>query len=420
MSIINIGIIREGKTPPDFRVPLSPEQCVALEKQYPNVKVTVQNSPIRCFADQAYSDLGLTVQENLSHCDILLGVKEVPKDQLIAGKTYLFFSHTFKKQAYNRALLQEILDKKIRLIDYEVLKDANNKRIIGFGRYAGVVGAYNAFLTYGVKTGTYTLKAAHLCADRKEVEKELQKVILPKQFKIVLTGFGRVGHGAREIINLLPIKEVSAEAFLQEAFTEPVFTHLDTHQYYCRKSDAGFDKKEFYTQPELYQSNFGAYAQKSNVYIPCHFWSSKSPFILTQQMLQDPDNAIQVVADVSCDIAGPIACTVRPSKIGAAMYGYDPKTGKEVDLLQPGAIAVMAVDNLPCELSKDAAEDFGSELLKEVFPVLLGPDPDNVIYRGTQTTFEGELNEPFNYLKPYLAGLEWDKIFEPFITKDKA
>ena len=406
MSIINIGVIREGKTPPDFRVPLSPEQCAALEKQYSNVKVTVQTSPIRCFADQAYTDLGLAVQEDLSHCDILLGVKEVPKDQLLAGKTYLFFSHTFKKQPYNRALLQEILDKKIRLIDYEVLKDANNKRIIGFGRYAGVVGAYNAFLTYGLKTGAYTLKAAHLCTDRKEVEEELKKVVLPANFKTVLTGFGRVGHGAREIINLLPIREVSAEAFLQEAFTEPVFTHLDTHQYFCRKSDSGFDKKEFYAQPELYQSNFGAYAQKSNVYIPCHFWSSKSPFILTQQMLQDPSNAIQVVADVSCDIAGPIACTIRPSKIGASMYGYDPQTGAEVDMLQPGAIAVMAVDNLPCELSKDAAEDFGSELLKEVFPVLLGPDPDDVIYRGTQTTLEGELNAPFAYLKPYLASLE--------------
>ena len=406
MSIIHIGVIREGKTPPDFRVPLSPAQCQQLERQYPNVKVTVQTSPIRCFSDAQYAELGLTVQEDLSHCDILLGVKEVPKAQLIAHKTYLFFSHTFKKQPYNRALLQEILDKKIRLIDYEVLKDANNKRIIGFGRYAGVVGAYNAFLTYGLKTGAYTLKAAHLCSDRKEVEEELKKVVLPVNFKTVLTGFGRVGHGAREIINLLPIREVSAEAFLQEEFTEPVFTHLDTHQYFCRKSDSGFDKKEFYAHPELYQSNFGAYAQKSNVYIPCHFWSSKSPFILTQQMLQDPSNAIQVVGDVSCDIDGPIACTIRPSKIGASMYGYDPQTGTEVDMLQTGAIAVMAVDNLPCELSKDAAEDFGSELLKEVFPVLLGPDPDNVIYRGTQTTLEGELNAPFAYLKPYLAGLE--------------
>jgi hypothetical protein len=404
MSIINIGIIREGKTPPDFRVPLSPQQCLALEAQYPNVKITVQNSPIRCFSDEAYSELGLLVQENLSHCDILLGVKEVPKAQLIAGKTYLFFSHTFKKQPHNRELLKEIIDKKIRLIDYEVLKDANNKRIIGFGRYAGVVGAYNAFLTYGLKTGAFTLKAAHLCADRKEVEQELQKVILPVDFKVVLTGYGRVGNGAREIIKLLPIREVSAEAFLKEDFNEPVFTHLDTHQYFCRKADSGFDKKEFYTEPEIYKSNFGAFAQKSNMYIPCHFWSSKSPYILTSQMLQDPTCALQVVADVSCDIAGPIACTIRPSKIGNSIYGYDPATGQETDFTQPNAIAVMAVDNLPCELPLDASIDFGSELLKQVFPVLLGPDPDQIIYRGTQTTLEGKLNEPFAYLVAYLAG----------------
>jgi hypothetical protein len=406
MSIIHIGIIREGKTPPDFRVPMSPEQCLALEAQYPNVKVTIQTSPIRCFNDDAYRALGLNVQEDLIHCAILLGVKEVPKEQLIAGKTYLFFSHTFKKQPYNRVLLQEIIAKKIRLIDYEVLKDAQHKRIIGFGRYAGIVGAYNAFLTYGLKTGTYSLKPAHLCADRKEVEQELKKVILPTDFKLVLTGFGRVGNGAREIVKLLPIREVSAEAFLKEDFKAPVFTHLDTHQYFCRKSDSGFDKKEFYTQPDLYQSNFGAFAQKSNMYIPCHFWSSKSPFILTQAMLQDPNNRLMVVADVSCDIDGPIACTIRPSKIGNSIYGYNPQTGLEEDYLSSDAIAVMAVDNLPCELPLDASIDFGSELLKHVFPVLLGPDPDQVIFRGTQTTLDGELNAPFTYLKPYLAGLE--------------
>lgn len=406
MSIINIGIIREGKTPPDFRVPMSPEQCLALEEQYPNVKVTIQTSPIRCFNDDAYRALGLDVQEDLSHCAILLGVKEVPREQLIAGKTYLFFSHTFKKQPYNRALLQEIIAKKIRLIDYEVLKDAQHKRIIGFGRYAGIVGAYNAFLTYGLKTGTYTLKPAHLCANRKEVEQELKKVILPTDFKLVLTGFGRVGNGAREIVKLLPIQEVSAEDFLKEDFKAAVFTHLDTHQYFCRKSDSGFDKKEFYTQPDLYQSNFGAFAQKSNMYIPCHFWSSKSPFILTQAMLQDPNNRLVVVADVSCDIDGPIACTIRPSKIGNSIYGYNPQTGLEEDYLSSDAIAVMAVDNLPCELPLDASIDFGSELLKHVFPVLLGPDPDQVIFRGTQTTLDGELNAPFTYLKPYLAGLE--------------
>ena len=402
MSIINIGIIREGKTPPDFRVPLSPEQCKTLQESYPHVRVTVQNSPIRCFSDDAYRAQGLPVQEDLSHCDILLGVKEVPKDQLLANKTYLFFSHTIKKQPYNRALLQAILDKKIRLIDYEVLKDKHNKRIIGFGRYAGIVGAYNAFLTLGLQQKTYDLKAAHLCHDRKEVEQELQKVQVPKNFRCVLTGFGKVGHGAREIIALLPIKEVSPEAYLEQTFDYPVFTHLDTEDYFKRSSDAAFDKGEFYSNPERYQSAFGSYAQKSDMYIPCHFWSSKSPLILTNEMLRSANNRIKLVADISCDIAGPVACTIRPSKIGDSFYGYDPQTGKEVPFEQHGAIAVMAVDNLPCELPKDASIDFGKQLLKNVFPPLLNEDPDQVIYRGTETTSEGKLNEPFLYLTDYL------------------
>jgi saccharopine dehydrogenase (NAD+, L-lysine-forming) len=402
MSIINIGIIREGKTPPDFRVPLSPEQCKTLQENYPQVNVTVQNSPIRCFPDEAYRAQGITVHEDLSHCDILLGVKEVPKDQLLANKTYLFFSHTIKKQPYNRALLQAILDKKIRLIDYEVLKDKQNKRIIGFGRYAGIVGAYNAFLTLGLQQKTYDLKAAHLCHDRKEVEQELQKVQLPKNFRCVLTGFGKVGHGAREIIALLPMKEVSPEAYLQETFDEPVFTHLDTEDYFKRSSDGTFDKGEFYANPEKYQSVFGNYAQKSDMYIPCHFWSSKSPLILTQEMLRSANNRIKLVADISCDIAGPVASTIRPSKIGDSIYGYDPQSGTEVPFDHEGAIAVMAVDNLPCELPKDASIDFGNQLLKNVFPPLLNEDPDQVIYRGTETTFEGKLNEPYLYLTDYL------------------
>ncbi|MEN9743066.1 MAG: hypothetical protein RLZZ65_871 [Bacteroidota bacterium] len=404
MSIINIGIIREGKTPPDFRVPLSPEQCVQLQEQYKQVKITVQTSPIRCFKDEAYTKLGLLVQEDLSHCDILLGVKEVQKEQLIANKTYLFFSHTIKKQPYNRALLQEILNKQIRLVDYEVLKDAQNKRITGFGRYAGIVGAYNGFLTYGLQTKRFKLKPAHLCHDRKEVESELKKVDLPSNFRCVLTGFGKVGHGAREIISLLPIKEVSAESFINEAHHEPVFTHLDTHEYFARKADNGFEKAEFYSNPEIYKSNFEVFSQKADMYIPCHFWSAKSPIILTNDMLRSPSNRIKTVADISCDIAGPIACTIRPSIIGDPYYGYDPQTGLEVPFDQADAIAVMAVDNLPCELPLDASIDFGNQLLKNVFPALLGSDPDHIIDKGSETTFEGKLNTPFAYLQDYANG----------------
>ena len=406
MKSITLGVIREGKVPPDFRVPLTPKQCKAIEVLYPEVKVVVQRSPIRTYPDAAYAEQGIELVDSLTECDYIFGVKEVQISDLIPNKTYFFFSHTFKKQPYNRALLNAVLDKKIRLVDYEVLKDKYNKRIIGFGRYAGIVGCYNAFLTYGLKSGRYSIKPANQCVDRKEVEQELKKVDLPSDFRLVLTGFGRVGHGAREIIDLLPITEVSPEEYVKNSFEGPVYTHLEAEDYFAPKDGTSFMKKDFYSTPENYLSTFARYSKKSDMYVPCHFWSAKSPFILTNDDLLHADNRIKVVGDISCDIAGPIACTIRPSKISNGIYGYDPLTQTEVDFMQDGAIAVMAIDNLPCELPKDASEDFGNELLKYVLPCLFGEDPDQVITRGSQTTKTGELTDGFSYLSKYIAGLE--------------
>jgi len=406
MSNITIGVIKEGKVPPDFRVPLTPKQCKAIETIYPTIKVRVQKSSIRTFKDEEYANEGIELVDSLEGCDIIFGVKEVQIEDLIPNKTFFFFSHTLKKQSYNRALLQAILEKKIRLVDYEVLRDKYNKRVIGFGRYAGIVGCYNAFYTYGLKSKTYELKPAHLCADRKEVEEELKKVSLPKNFRILLTGFGRVGHGAQEIIDLLPIKEVSPEEFLSKEFDEPIYAQLEVEDYYGRKDGGTFVKSEFYSTPELYKSTFDRYVSKTDMYIPCHFWSAKSPVILTQEDLQATDNRIQVIADISCDVDGPIAATIRASKIGNPIFGYDPQTGQEVDYLNEGAIAVMSIDNLPCELPKDASEDFGNELLKHVLPRLFGEDPDKMIARGSETTLDGELTEGFKYLENYSKGLE--------------
>jgi hypothetical protein len=406
MNKITIGVIKEGKVPPDFRVPLTPKQCKAIEAIYPDVKVVVQKSPIRTFKDEEYANEGIELVDSLENCDIIFGVKEVQIEDLIPNKTFFFFSHTIKKQPYNRALLQTLLEKKIRLVDYEVIKDKYNKRVIGFGRYAGIVGCYNAFLTYGLKSKTYELKPAHLCADRKEVEEELKKVVLPQNFRILLTGFGRVGHGAQEIIDLLPIKEVSPEEFLSQEFNEPIYAQLEVEDYFGRKDGGAFVKSEFYSTPELYKSTFGRYVSKTDMYIPCHFWSAKSPIILTQEDLQAPNNRIQVIADISCDVDGPIAATIRASKIGDAIFGYDPHSGQEIDYLNEGAIAVMSIDNLPCELPKDASEDFGNELLRHVLPRLFGEDPDHMIAKGSETTLDGELTEGFKYLENYSKGLE--------------
>lgn len=403
MKQIRLGIIREGKVPPDKRVPLTPKQCKLVESKFPQVKVLVQKSPVRAFKDEEYEAQGVELVDSLESCDIIMGVKEVNLQDLIPNKTFLFFSHTIKKQPYNRDLLRTVLEKKIRLIDYEALKTKNGKRIIGFGRYAGIVGAYNGIRAFGLKNELYTLKLANECANRAEMEAQLQTIQLPANVRIVLTGFGRVGYGAREIMDLLPITEVSPNEFLTEAFDGPVFTHLEVEDYYNRKDGKAFDKQDFYQNPELYESRFGAYSKVAQLYVACHFWSNRSPFILTAEDLKSPGRTLQVVADVSCDIAGPIASTIRSSKIADPLYGYDPETGAETDWKKANAMAVMAVDNLPCELPTDASEDFGNELIRSVFPLLFGEDPDQVIDRASETDFEGNLTPYFAYLSDYVS-----------------
>jgi saccharopine dehydrogenase (NAD+, L-lysine-forming) len=403
MNKFKLGIVREGKTPPDKRVPLTPEQCLEVMNTYPNVSVAVQPSPIRAIKDEAYERAGITLQEDLSDCDILIGVKEVKINDLIPNKKYLFFSHTYKEQPYNRDLLQAILDKKIQLIDYEVLKNAKGNRIIGFGRYAGIVGCYNGLLAFGKKHGIYTLKPAHQCEDRRELEQELSKVNLPAGTKIVATGYGRVGNGAREIFKSIQLKEVKPTAFLTEEFDEPVFTQLKVEDYFARADGAPFNKKAFFQSGDGHISTFKRYLKVADMYVACHYWASSSPFIFTREDLKSPNLKTMVVSDVSCDIDGPVACTIRPSTIAEPLYGYDPITESEVDFMQEGAIGVQAVDNLPCELPKDASEDFGSELIKHVFPSLFGEDPDRIIARASETNLKGELTPEFAYLKDYLT-----------------
>ncbi len=399
-----IGIIREGKTPPDKRVPLTPGQCRLVEEQYPNVEIHVQESPIRAFPDDSYRQQGIKVVKSIDHCDVIMGVKEVNIEDLIPDKQFFFFSHTIKKQPYNRDLLKAVVDKRIQLTDYEVLTKQSGARLIGFGRYAGIVGCYNGFRTYGLKNNLFDLKPAHECEDRKEMEGELNKVQLPNDTKIVMTGFGRVGHGAREIIDLLPIKEVTPEEFTGENFEEPVYTHLNLEDYVARADGKPFDKKAYFNDGAGHVSTFPEYLEHADMFIACHFWKEGSPYLFTREDLKSPSIRTNVVADISCDIDGPVACTIRPSTIADPIYGYDPETEKETDYNKANAIAVMAVDNLPCELPKDASEDFGNELIKHILPALLSDDPTAIIARGSETTLDGQLSPYFSYLSDYLEG----------------
>jgi saccharopine dehydrogenase (NAD+, L-lysine-forming) len=401
MEKIKIGLLREGKVPPDKRVPLTPAQCKHLTEQYNHLEIVVQKSPIRAYTDEQYSELGIPLVDEVNDCDILMGVKEVNVTDLIPNKKFLFFSHTFKKQTYNRNLLRKILDNRIQLIDYEVLTNQEKKRIVGFGRFAGIVGAYNGIYAYGKKTGLFDIKRVKDCFDRAEMEAELQKVVLAKDFKMVLTGFGRVGYGAREIIEMLPITEVAPDEFLNDEMDGPMFTHLETYDYYRHAKTGKYEKKEFYSKPGEFVSVLAQYVKKTNVYVACHYWSKHSPKLLMVDDLKEAKD-LKVVADISCDIAGPIPCTIRPSTIADPIYGYNARNQSETNWANDEAICVMAVDNLPCELPKEASEDFGIQLVKNVMPHLLGEDVQGVIERGSETTVGGTLSDHFSFLQDYV------------------
>lgn len=401
---MTFGIIKERKSPPDRRVVLSPEELVQLQSQFPQAKIKVESSDIRVFSDESYLEKGFEVTENMADCDVLIGVKEVPIEALIPNKKYFFFSHTIKKQPYNRNLLKAILEKNIELYDHETIVDANNHRLIGFGRYAGIVGAYNGIRAFGLKYDLFDIAKAETLPDQKALIERLRKNRLPN-IKIVLTGRGKVAYGAKEMLDGMKLKEVSVENYLTKSYDEPVYTFIDINDYNKRKDGGIFDKKEFYTQPEKYESDFERFAEVSDILITGHFYGNGAPIILSREMLRSPKCKLKVVADVSCDIDGPIACTIKPSTIENPVYGYLPSEHKEVAYNHPSAITVMAVDNLPCELPKDASEGFGEVFLERVIPAFFNNDADGILQRA-KITENGKLTPRFAYLQNYVDGIE--------------
>lgn len=401
---MKIGIIRERKNPPDKRVVFSPEACASLLKEYPKLEIKVESSDVRFFTDDDYKNAGIDVVSDVSDCDVLLGVKEVPIDALIPNKKYFFFSHTIKKQPYNRKLINAILDKNISMFDHETLVDEKENRVVAFGRYAGIVGAYNGFRAFGMKKETYDLPKAEDLKDQQDLIANLNKINLPN-IKIVLTGKGRVSNGAKEMLDGMNIKEVEVDEYLNNTFDEPVYTQLDVLDYNKRKDGTVIDRYDFYNHPENYVSDFMRFAKVSDVYISGHFYGDGSPFLFTREDAKSEDFNIQTVADISCDIDGPVACTIKPSTIADPVYGYNPQTEKEDDYTKEGVIAVMAVDNLPCELPNDASVGFGKMFAKHVIPSFFDNDKSGILHRA-QMTENGKLTERFSYLQDYVDGKE--------------
>ena len=401
---MKFAVIQERKSPPDRRVVLDPKSCKNLLSTFPSAELIIESSPIRAFSDMDYSSAGLEVVADVSAAEVLIGVKEVPIEALIPNKSYFFFSHTIKKQPYNRKLLQAILDKNITLYDHETLVNESNHRLIGFGYYAGVVGAYNGLRALGLKLNCFELPKATDLNDRAALNAQLDLLTIPN-VKIVLTGSGRVGQGAKEILDHLNIKKVSVDQFINNPFKEAVYVQLDVLDYCKRKDGTTLGKKDFFNYPEAYQSTFDRFTSVADFFIAGHFYGKGAPAFFTREQAKSPRFNLKVVADISCDIDGPVACTIRPSTIDKPIYGYDAETETEVNFSNASAIAVMAVDNLPCELPKDASEGFGHTFVEKIIPAFFNQDAFGVLKRSKMTE-NGKLTDAFSYLQAYIEGKE--------------
>ncbi|MFK8161637.1 MAG: NAD(P)-dependent oxidoreductase, partial [Lewinella sp.] len=395
-----IAVLREEKTPPDSRVPLTPEQVAALRGQ--GIDIVVQPSNCRTFKDEEYASLGIPLVEDITDRDLLIGVKEVPVDKLISDKTYCFFAHVAKEQPYNQKLMRAFLDQGITHIDYEYLTDDRGRRLIAFGYWAGMVGAHNAVWTYAQRTGAFELPRLKDLYDYAAAKEVYAKLNLPP-LRIVLTGTGRVGQGAAQVLSDMGFDRLGPKDYLA-GMGDSVFTQLHVKDYARHPKGEPFEKAHFYAHGEAYESAFGPYAKSSDIFINGIFWDGKAPAFFTADEMKAPDFNIQVIGDVTCDIApaASVPSTLFASTIADPVFGYDPDSGKAVAAHAPGSIDVMSIDNLPSELPRDASAAFGATFIEKILPEFA--EPASAILRRASVTEEGELGTEFGYLRDYADG----------------
>lgn len=401
IAMTRIGLIREGKIPADNRVALTPSQCKWLLKARPDIQLVAQHSPDRCFSDREYERAGVTIQEDLGDCDILFGIKEVPVAQLIPGKTYLFFSHTKKKQPWNQPLLQSIIEKEITLIDYECLEHEDGQRIIGFGFFAGVVGAHNGMMAYGNRTGLYTLDRVYKQRSFRELIHQYFGLRIPN-VKIAVTGSGRVAHGILEIMNLLGIHEVENEEYLRRRFAYPVYTQIKGAELYGHKITGTYNREDFHDHPDEYTCKFRPYAAQTDILMNGVYWDKTTPRLFEKEDVQSEDFIIQTIADITDDANGSVPINLGDQSIADPIYGVDRHTFEKTAPYRQGSIDILAVGNLPNELPRDASRYFGEQLIKFILEDLTG-NGSPMIDRATIVK-NGKLTAHFSYLEDYAAG----------------
>ena len=405
-----ISIIKEARID-ENRTPFTPNQIQTLIANFPNLHVLVQPSKNRCFNDEDYSKAGAKIEEDIIRSDIIFGVKEVEISKLIENKTYLFFSHTSKVRKdisqstkdkaiiYKKELLREVIKKKITLIDYENIRESsgNGYRYLGFGRFAGIVGCYNTLNLY------LQLKKKQLLPRAFEINsyEKIKKLISKQNFnkiKILLTGIGNVAKGSMEILKHTNIKQISLNDYLNKKYDEAVFCNISLREHVERNDGKDSSYQDFMLNPHEYKSTTTNYLYSTDMLITGHYWDPKFPKLFSLNQINKFKN-LKIIGDITCDINGSIPTTIRSTSIAKPYYSFDINSMKEIDLCNKG-IAVMAVDNLPSELPREASEEFGNSIISEVLPFLIGKD-DGRINRAT-TTSQGKLCPTFRYLENFI------------------
>lgn len=391
-----IGIRREDKSDWERRVPLTPHDAAALQQQ--GIQVIVQESATRAFTDQEFMEAGISVQEDLSPCPVILGIKEIPEQVFEVGKTYVFFAHVIKGQEYNMPMLKTMLQMGCTLIDYERVVDEQNRRLIFFGWHAGVAGMINTLwslgqrlLWQGIANPFSDLQQTHAYRDlaeaktalletRSRIETEgLPEFVTP--LILGIAGYGNVARGVQEMLDLLPVIEIEPN----EVATTAASTNYSRHHIYKTvfkewhmvepiEPGATFDLQDYYTHPEKYKGVFGQYLPHLNVLVNAIYWTERYPRLVTKAYLKElygngPVPRLMVIGDVSCDVEGAIECTVKATEPGDPVFVYHPLDGTVRDGHQGEGIVVMAVDILPSELPREASIDF-SRILRPFIPSL--------------------------------------------------
>jgi alanine dehydrogenase len=393
-----IGLIKEGKVPSDNRVALTPKQCRYLLDQFPSWDIIVESSPNRCYKDKEYQKEGIKVVDDISTAEILFGIKEVPKDQLIANKKYLFFSHTKKAQTYNKALFHVMMDKNITLIDYECLEHEDGQRLIGFGFFAGIVGAHNGIMAYGNRTKEFKLSRVKEVKDYMELVHTYFGLKLPN-IKIAITGSGRVAHGILEIMNLMDVQQVEPDEYTSRAYAYPVYVHLKGGDLYRHKDTHTYDRNDFHTHPENYHCLFTNYLKHTHILMNGIYWEPGIAPLFTMDDLKEDDYALTTIADITDDAHGSVPCNLGDSSSEDPVYGVNVTTIEKTAPYMHNGIDIMAVGNLPNELPRDASRYFGEQLIKYVIPDLL--KGGNKIIDGATMLDKGKLTQKFSYLEDY-------------------